>query len=71
MNIAIADPLESGPIDAARDITGLSIEPVIALEHEIENEQIYILGYLDLLILIHQIIMMKQQILKTCLMKLE
>ncbi len=37
LNIAIADPLESGPIDAARDITGLSIEPVIALEHEIEN----------------------------------
>ena len=36
MNIAISDPLDS-PIDAARDITGFSIEPAIALEHEIEN----------------------------------
>ena len=37
LSIAISDPLDSGPIDAARDITGLSIEPVIAMEHEIEN----------------------------------
>ena len=37
LNIAISDPLDSGPIDAARDITGFSIEPTIALEHEIEN----------------------------------
>ncbi len=37
LNVAISDPLDSGPIDAARDITGLSIEPVIAMEHEIEN----------------------------------
>ena len=37
LNIAISDPLDSGPIDAARDITGLSIEPTIAMEHEIEN----------------------------------
>ena len=37
LNIAISDPLDSGPIDAARDITGFSIEPAIALEHEIEN----------------------------------
>ena len=37
LSIAISDPLDSGPIDAARDITGLSIEPAIAMEHEIEN----------------------------------
>ena len=37
LNIAISDPLDSGPIDAARDVTGLSIDPVIAMEHEIEN----------------------------------
>ncbi|MBA65698.1 MAG: type II secretion system protein GspE [Candidatus Marinimicrobia bacterium] len=37
LNIAISDPLASGPIDAARDVTGLAIEPVIAMEHEIEN----------------------------------
>ena len=37
LNVAISDPLDSGPIDAARDITGFSIEPVIAMEHEIEN----------------------------------
>ena len=51
LNIAIADPLESGPIDAARDITGLSIEPVIALEHEIENAiDLYfgISGFIDI-----------------------
>ena len=37
LNVAISDPLNSGPIDAARDITGLAIEPAIAMEHEIEN----------------------------------
>tara|TARA_S200000501_G_C20851388_1_gene755784 strand:- start:1073 stop:2767 length:1695 start_codon:yes stop_codon:yes gene_type:complete len=37
LNIAISDPLASGPIDVARDVTGLAIEPVIAMEHEIEN----------------------------------
>ena len=37
LNVAISDPLDSGPIDAARDITGLAIEPAIAMEHEIEN----------------------------------
>ena len=37
LNIAISDPLASGPIDIARDVTGLAIEPVIAMEHEIEN----------------------------------
>ena len=37
LNLAISDPLDSGPINAARDATGLKIEPVIALENEIEN----------------------------------
>ena len=37
LNLAIPDPLDSGPINAARDATGLKIEPVIALENEIEN----------------------------------
>ena len=37
LNLAISDPLDSGPINAARDVTGLKIEPVIALENEIEN----------------------------------
>ena len=37
LNIAISDPLDSGPINAARDVTGLKIEPVIAMETEIEN----------------------------------
>ncbi len=37
LNLAISDPLDSGPINAARDVTGLKIEPVIAMETEIEN----------------------------------
>ena len=37
LNLAISDPLDSGPINAARDATGLKIEPVIAMETEIEN----------------------------------
>ena len=37
LNIAVSDPLDSVPINAARDATGLKIEPVIALETEIEN----------------------------------
>ena len=37
LNLAISDPLEPGPINAARDATGLKIEPVIAMENEIEN----------------------------------
>ena len=37
LNLAISDPLDPGPINAARDATGLKIEPVIAMENEIEN----------------------------------
>ena len=37
LNLAISDPLDSGPINAARDATGLKSEPVIAMETEIEN----------------------------------
>ena len=37
LNLAIIDPLDSGPINAARDATGLKIEPVIAMETEIVN----------------------------------
>ncbi len=37
LNIAVSDPLNSVPINAVRDITGLRIEPVIASETEIEN----------------------------------
>jgi type IV pilus assembly protein PilB len=37
LNLAISDPLNSGPINAARDATGLKIDPVIALKHKIEN----------------------------------
>ena len=37
LNLAISDPLDPGPINAARDSTGLKIEPVIAMENEIEN----------------------------------
>ena len=37
LNIAVSDPLDSKPINAARDITGLRIEPVIASETEIES----------------------------------
>ena len=37
LNIAISDPLDSEPINAARDATGLKVEPIIAMENEIEN----------------------------------
>ena len=37
LNIAKSDPLDAGPINAARDATGLKIEPVIAMQNEIEN----------------------------------
>ena len=37
LNLAISDPLDAGPINAARDATGLKIEPVIAMQNEIEN----------------------------------
>jgi type IV pilus assembly protein PilB len=37
LTIALSDPLDSGPINAARDATGLKVEPVIAMENEIEN----------------------------------
>ena len=37
INIAMGDPLDSEPINAARENTGLKIEPVIALESEIES----------------------------------
>jgi len=50
LNLAISDPLDSGPINAARDTTGLKIEPIIALETEIENAidlHYGISGYVD------------------------
>ena len=37
LNIAVSDPLDSKPINAVRDITGLRTEPVIASETEIES----------------------------------
>ena len=37
LTIALSDPLDSGPINAARDATGLKVDPVIAMENEIEN----------------------------------
>ena len=37
LNIAVSDPLDASPINAARDETGLKIEPVIVTETEIEN----------------------------------
>ena len=37
LNLAISDPLDPEPINAARDATGLKIEPVIAMGNEIEN----------------------------------
>ena len=37
INLAISDPLDSGPINAARDATGFKVEPVIVLETEIEK----------------------------------
>ena len=51
LNLAISDPLDSGPINAARDATGLKIEPVIALQTEIENAidlHYGISGYVDI-----------------------
>jgi len=37
LNIAVTDPLDASPINAARDATGLKIEPVIVTESEIVN----------------------------------
>lgn len=37
LNLAVSDPLDSNPINAAREATGLKIEPVIVTETEIEN----------------------------------
>ena len=37
LNIAVSDPLDSDPINMARDITGFRIEPIIASATEIEN----------------------------------
>jgi len=37
LNLAVSDPLDSEPVNAARDATGLKIEPVIVTETEIEN----------------------------------
>lgn len=37
LNLAVKDPLDSGPIDAARQATDLKIEPVIVTESELEN----------------------------------
>jgi len=51
LNLAISDPLDSGPINAARDATGLKIDPVIALQTEIENAidlHYGISGYVDI-----------------------
>ena len=51
LNLAISDPLDSGPINAARDATGLKIESVIALQTEIENAidlHYGISGYVDI-----------------------
>lgn len=51
LNLAISDPLDSGPINTARDATGLKIEPVIALQTEIENAidlHYGISGYVDI-----------------------
>jgi len=51
LNLAITDPLDSGPINAARDATGLKIEPVIAMETEIVNAidlHFGISGFVDL-----------------------
>ena len=51
LNLAIIDPLDSGPINAARDATGLKIEPVIVMETEIVNAidlHFGISGFVDL-----------------------
>jgi len=37
LNIAVIDPLDTNPINAARKATGLKIEPVIVTETELEN----------------------------------
>ena len=37
LNIAVIDPLDTSPINAARKVTGLKIEPVIVTETELEN----------------------------------
>ena len=37
LNIAVSDPLDSVPINMARDTTGFKIEPIIASATEIEN----------------------------------
>jgi len=37
LNIAVIDPLDTDPINAARKATGLKIEPVIVTETELEN----------------------------------
>ena len=37
LNIAVIDPLDTSPINAARKATGLKIEPVIVTETELEN----------------------------------
>ena len=37
INIAVSDPMDSDPINTARDISGLKVELVIALASEIDN----------------------------------
>lgn len=37
LNLAVSDPLDSAPINSARDATGLKIEPVMVTETDIEN----------------------------------
>ena len=37
INIAMGDPLDSNPINAVRENTGLKVEPVIAIESDIES----------------------------------
>ncbi|MBL51765.1 MAG: type II secretion system protein GspE [Candidatus Marinimicrobia bacterium] len=37
LNLAITDPLDAAPINAARDVTGMKIEPIIVTESEIDN----------------------------------
>ncbi len=37
LTIAVSDPLDSGPINSARDITGLNVDTVIASATEIES----------------------------------
>ena len=40
LNLAIKDPLDSAPINAARDVTGIKIEPVIVTENELDNDML-------------------------------